>query len=54
MIKYSTPEMEMLVVETADIVLTSPVEEVKPCEHDYYMGVCTKCGAVAETGDDEF
>ena len=53
MIKYIAPEMEKVVVETADVVLASATN---PCAngHDYVNGVCTKCGAVAETGDDLF
>ena len=50
MIKYTAPEMEMLVVETADVILAS----AQACTHTYVAGVCTKCGAIAETNDDEF
>ena len=38
MIKYTAPEMEKVVVETSDIVLTSA------CSHTYVDNVCTKCG----------
>ena len=48
--RYSTPEIEMIVVESEDIVLASVVCTT----HNYVNGVCQNCGTIAETNDDEF
>lgn len=47
--RYSTPEIEMIVVESEDIVLASVCTT-----HNYVNGVCQNCGTIAETNDDEF
>ena len=51
MIKYTAPEMEIVSVETTDVVLAS---SSTVCNHTYVNGVCTKCGVEGQLPEDEF
>ena len=59
MIKYMTPELEKLAIDTEDVILASvvvPGGGTQACEHTYVNGVCTKCNEPQQGNlpDDEF